>query len=64
MIDGALAQLGERLNGIQKVTGSNPVGSTIKKKGTKMFFIIGGIVVVAVYFFIWLAREIDCGCYN
>ena len=27
---GALAQLGARLNGIQKVTGSNPVCSTIK----------------------------------
>ena len=25
---GAVAQLGERLNGIQEVTGSNPVGST------------------------------------
>ena len=26
--DGVLAQLVERLNGIEKVTGSNPVGST------------------------------------
>ncbi len=27
---GAVAQLGERLNGIQEVVGSIPIGSTIK----------------------------------
>ena len=29
--NGGLAQLGERLNGIQKVRGSNPLSSTISK---------------------------------
>jgi|YelNatPaOPRAMG01_1025707.scaffolds.fasta_scaffold27598_4 hypothetical protein len=29
---GAIAQLGERLNGIQEVRGSTPLGSTIKSK--------------------------------
>jgi hypothetical protein len=28
ILDGVLAQLVERLNGIEEVTGSNPVGST------------------------------------
>jgi hypothetical protein len=28
---GAIAQLGERLNGIQEVVGSIPIGSTISK---------------------------------
>jgi hypothetical protein len=32
--DGAVAQLGERLNGIQEVRGSIPRSSTIKKTGT------------------------------
>ena len=31
--NGGLAQLGERLNGIQKVRGSNPLSSTIAVKG-------------------------------
>ena len=31
--DGAIAQLGERYNGIVEVTGSIPVGSTIQTKG-------------------------------
>ncbi len=32
--DGAVAQLGERLNGIQEVVGSIPISSTIEyKKG-------------------------------
>jgi hypothetical protein len=31
--DGAVAQLGERLNGIQEVGGSTPLGSTNPKKG-------------------------------
>ena len=30
---GAIAQLGERLNGIQEVVGSIPIGSTNKTKG-------------------------------
>ncbi len=30
--NGGLAQLGERLNGIQKVRGSNPLSSTIQDK--------------------------------
>ena len=30
---GAIAQLGERLNGIQEVTGSIPVSSTIRQSG-------------------------------
>ncbi len=29
MDDGAVAQLGERLNGIQEVRGSNPLSSTL-----------------------------------
>jgi hypothetical protein len=31
---GAVAQLGERLNGIQEVVGSIPIGSTMKSKKT------------------------------
>ena len=31
--DGAIAQLVERLNGIQEVRGSTPLGSTIKTRG-------------------------------
>ena len=27
-VDGAVAQLGERLNGIEEVVGSNPISST------------------------------------
>lgn len=30
-LDGALAQLGERYNGIVEVRGSNPLGSTISR---------------------------------
>ena len=33
--NGAVAQLGERLDGIQKVVGSIPSSSTIKKKYDK-----------------------------
>ncbi len=33
--NGGLAQLGERLNGIQKVRGSNPLSSTILHKGKR-----------------------------
>ena len=33
---GAIAQLGERYNGIVEVTGSIPVGSTNSKKGLAM----------------------------
>ncbi len=32
-IGGAIAQLGERLNGIQEVVGSIPIGSTIAERG-------------------------------
>ena len=32
-IDGGLAQLGERLNGIQKVRGSNPLSSIFTTQG-------------------------------
>jgi hypothetical protein len=32
--DGAVAQLGERLTGSQKVVGSNPISSTTKKEVT------------------------------
>jgi hypothetical protein len=32
-LDGAVAQLGERLNGIQEVRGSIPRSSTINHKG-------------------------------
>jgi hypothetical protein len=31
--NGGLAQLGERLNGIQKVEGSNPLSSILLSKG-------------------------------
>jgi hypothetical protein len=30
---GAIAQLGERLHGMQEVVGSNPIGSTLTDKG-------------------------------
>ena len=33
--DGVVAQLVERLNGIQEVRGSNPLGSTIRKTPVK-----------------------------
>jgi hypothetical protein len=50
--DGVLAQLVERLNGIEEVTGSNPVGST---------FPPGSLAVGRgnnpVTFRIWLARR-------
>ncbi len=37
--DGAVAQLGERLNGIQEVVGSIPISSTIKiKRGNSKEF--------------------------
>jgi hypothetical protein len=32
-VNGAIAQLGERFNGIEEVVGSIPSGSTIKIKG-------------------------------
>ena len=32
---GAIAQLGERLNGIQEVVGSIPISSTIKSQGVR-----------------------------
>ncbi len=35
---GAVAQLGERLNGIQEVVGSIPIGSTISLLTTILFF--------------------------
>jgi hypothetical protein len=34
-LDGAVAQLGERLNGIQEVRGSIPRSSTINHKGLR-----------------------------
>jgi hypothetical protein len=33
---GAVAQLGERLNGIQEVVGSIPIGSTMKSKNLSL----------------------------
>jgi hypothetical protein len=33
LVNGAIAQLGERFNGIEEVVGSIPSGSTIKIKG-------------------------------
>ena len=36
---GAVAQLGERLNGIQEVVGSIPVGSTKKPRFMRGFFV-------------------------
>ena len=30
LLDGALAQLGERLHGMQEVVGSNPIGSIMR----------------------------------
>ncbi len=35
MVSGAVAQLGERLNGIQEVVGSTPIGSTIRLAGSR-----------------------------
>jgi hypothetical protein len=35
--DGVVAQLVERLNGIQEVRGSNPLGSTIRPRGDQRF---------------------------
>ena len=34
--DGAIAQLGERLNGIQEVRGSTPLGSTIYPRNCRV----------------------------
>ena len=52
---GAVAQLGERLNGIQEVVGSIPSGSTIFIKGLAIireaFFILGDDVA-----FVWVGR--------
>ncbi len=44
---GVLAQLVERLNGIEEVTGSNPVGSKTSPSGTLAPFLI---IVLAFYF--------------
>ena len=37
---GVLAQLVERLNGIEEVTGSNPVGSTFLKQFSSGYIIV------------------------
>ena len=37
---GAIAQLGERLNGIQEVSGSIPLSSTKKSRSNSGFFIL------------------------
>ena len=37
---GAVAQLGARLNGIQKVSGSNPLSSTKRKPRKTRFFLL------------------------
>ena len=50
---GAVAQLGERLNGIQEVVGSIPISSTIKQKmGQSVrlaLFVLEGLIVFYVY---------------
>ena len=51
--DGAVAQLGERLNGIQEVVGSIPISSTKEYKNglhyAARFFIIGRLMGFHVY---------------
>ena len=43
---GAVAQLGERLNGIQEVMGSIPFSSTIKKpSGNRGFFVFNPVFI-------------------
>ena len=37
---GPVAQLGERLHGMEEVAGSTPVGSTFRRRG----FVLGGLV--------------------
>src|SRR3546814_51766 len=45
---GALAQLGERLHGMQEVSGSIPLGSTITKKAREsgLFFLLLAVRIV------------------
>ncbi len=47
--NGGLAQLGERLNGIQKVRGSNPLSSTILLFIYQPFTIFHGLNITALY---------------
>lgn len=46
--EGAIAQLGERLNGIQEVVGSIPISSTNKNKGLR-FLIVSPCFVPAPF---------------
>ncbi len=47
VISGGVAQLGERLNGIQEVIGSIPTVSTKKKDRRKAVFLFGGLTAFA-----------------
>jgi hypothetical protein len=49
-LDGVVAQLVERLNGIQEVRGSNPLGSTIQSVWERLFraVVIGAIRIQTV----------------
>jgi hypothetical protein len=50
MIFGAVAQLGARLNGIQKVVGSNPISSTFYHLHIQIpLLLIDGIIVLHFY---------------
>ena len=50
MVQGVIAQLGERLNGIQEVGGSIPPGSTIKSQNLVMHCEPGLLLQRAGYF--------------
>jgi hypothetical protein len=45
-LDGVLAQLVEHHNGIVGVKGSNPLGSTIQKKGKPSFDLKRGVILI------------------
>ena len=59
---GGIAQLVERLNGIQKVRGSTPLTSTIKEEGNETsgcssFFVLKGLILQCLSGF----EGVECG---
>ena len=51
---GAIAQLGERLHGMQEVVGSSPISSTLKKHAAQK----GGVIFLCIHFS-WLFFSIN-----
>ena len=58
---GVIAQLGERLNGIQEVRGSIPLSSTnfFKPSGWDGFLLIGAVAQLG-----WLSEKTPAGCFR